>query len=385
MAISSTITFNKQRIKPDGTATVYLQVIIDSKRELISMDFSWPADLISKTMLLPRFKNDEEATDYMIVITSELNKINEISRLSRLANRDLTMQVFKNEYRNFENKGDFSHYMAEKIKYRYDKGIIRESTKNSHIGALNAMNLFQKPVIFNQISRQMMEDLKAYMLKKLNYDSDTVLTRLKCIRTYMNQAIEDGHIFTYPFGKGFKMPADQRRIEYLDEAEFATIKKYFYGNNLVPGSIKEQALRCYLFLCYTGIRISDFIKLTHANIKKEVLYFEPVKAKTGNNYNVEIPLHPEARKLINTQKGKLFIHPSEASLRKELSEIATKLEINSTCSPHTARHTFATRFLRAGGRLEVLQQLLGHEDIKSTMIYVHVDLPRKQAEMALLQ
>lgn len=385
MAISSTITFNKQRIKPDGTATVYLQVIIDSKRELISMDFSWPAELISKNILLPRYKNDEEATDYMIVITSELNKINEISRLARLANRELTMVAFKNEYRNYDNKGDFSHYMADKIKYRYDKGIIRESTKNSHIGALNALNLFQKPVIFNDIGKQMMEDFKAYMLKRLNYDSDTVLTRLKCVRTYMNQAIDDGHIFNYPFGKGFKMPADQRRIEYLDEPEFTKLKHFFYANNLVPGSIKEQALRCYLFLCYTGLRISDFQRLTHASIRKDVLFFEPTKAKTGTNFVVEIPLHPEAKRLINTQKGKLFTHPSEASIRKELAEIAVKLDINSTCSPHTARHTFATRFLRAGGRLEVLKELLGHEDIKSTMIYVHVDLARKKAEMDLMQ
>jgi len=39
---------------------------------------------------------------------------------------------------------------------------------------------------------------------------------------------------------------------------------------------------------------------------------------------------------------------------------------------HVARHTFATNFLIAGGRVEILQKILGHSKIDETMIYVHI-------------
>lgn len=384
MALSATLHFNKQRIKADGEATIYIQVIIDSQKEYINLKFSWMANLIdTKTnVIIPRFRNDSEHSDYAIILYTEFNKINEIQRLARLGGRELTMQEFRNEYKNFESKGDFTAYMLEKINYRFDKGIIRIRTKQSAIGSFNALCLFQKKVLFNEINRQFLEDFKAYLFTKLHYDSDSAKKHLTNLRTYMNQAKSDGHIFTYPFGDKFKMPAEGRRIEYLDEADFQKLKKHFWSGKLSGN--KEKSLRCYLFICYTGVRIGDFQALNHANIKKEILAYEPIKAQNDNQKVVEIPLHLEAKRLIKTIKGKLFEHPREEIMRADLSEIAQELEIQGTCSPHTARHTFATRFLRAGGRIEVLQQLLGHEDIKSTMIYVHVDMARKKAEMDLM-
>jgi len=40
--------------------------------------------------------------------------------------------------------------------------------------------------------------------------------------------------------------------------------------------------------------------------------------------------------------------------------------------PHTLRHTFATMYIRHGGKIEALQRILGHQDLKTTMIYVHL-------------
>jgi len=71
-------------------------------------------------------------------------------------------------------------------------------------------------------------------------------------------------------------------------------------------------------------------------------------------------------------------------MRAELAEVAQKLGLSQSCSPHQARHTFATRFLAKGGRIEVLQQLLGHQDINTTMKYIHIDKDRKTKEINLL-
>jgi site-specific recombinase XerD len=60
------------------------------------------------------------------------------------------------------------------------------------------------------------------------------------------------------------------------------------------------------------------------------------------------------------------------------------LGINKKISFHVARHTFATLFLKMGGKIQNLQQLLGHSSISTTMIYSHIILADANEEVFLL-
>lgn len=64
---------------------------------------------------------------------------------------------------------------------------------------------------------------------------------------------------------------------------------------------------------------------------------------------------------------------TDRHVRQIVTRLAAKAKIEGVrCSPHTLRHTGATLFIRYGGDPFSLQRLLGHSDISTTMVYVHM-------------
>jgi integrase/recombinase XerD len=129
------------------------------------------------------------------------------------------------------------------------------------------------------------------------------------------------------------------------------------------------------------LKISDlffdegFIKITGKGNKQR---FVPI----GNLTQKYIEIYLKNSRLdLKIQKGHedtLFLNRRGRGLTRAMiftiiKELATKIDLLKTISPHTFRHSFATHLLENGADLRSIQLMLGHESITTTEIYVHLD------------
>lgn len=378
MKYSYKLRMNAQRIRPDGTAALFHQVIIDAKKTTVPLNLYWPADKFDTdaSKILSRKRGDSVHEDYCRQIERQANAINEVFIWARLAKVTLTVESFQRELANQSSRYDFIAFWERAVEENEKKGLIGSSTAVSHRSSLATLKAYTPELPFNQLSKAWLDDYKTYLYRNLG--GNTVWKKLKEMRTYVNLAKGAGYIFDYPF-TGFKMPVLVNRIDYLNEKEFGILRDHFHS----PEIDKEHVLTCraFLFACYTGLRISDLMVVSWKDVRGGTLSFTPQKRTREIMEKVSVPLHAAAFALIPTTKGILIPTVVEQSMNRTIKVIARHLGLSQDISFHWARHTFATRFLRHGGGIEVLQQLLGHKDITTTMIYVHVDEERKRADI----
>lgn len=138
-----------------------------------------------------------------------------------------------------------------------------------------------------------------------------------------------------------------------------------------------------------GLRVSELINLQLSDLFFEEGYIQ-ILGK-GNKYRF-VPIHittirrlnfyiSEIRSQVTPKKedeDTVFLNRRGKRLTRQmifiiLKELAQKINLKKSIGPHTLRHSFATYLLKNGADLRVIQQLLGHESITTTEIYVHLD------------
>jgi integrase/recombinase XerD len=178
---------------------------------------------------------------------------------------------------------------------------------------------------------------------------------------------------------GRKLP-DTLTVQEIDQLIAAIDLSFAEGE-------RNRAILETLYGC--GLRVSELVSL-----KISDLFFEEgfIKITGKGNKQRFVPIGNATQKFIETyrklirthlkiEKGfedTLFLNRRGKQLTRAMiftiiKDLAIKINLNKTISPHTLRHSFATHLLENGADLRSIQLMLGHESITTTEIYVHLD------------
>ncbi|MCK5443453.1 MAG: site-specific tyrosine recombinase XerD [Maribacter sp.] len=119
----------------------------------------------------------------------------------------------------------------------------------------------------------------------------------------------------------------------------------------------------------------DFIKVTGKGDKQRFVPISEINKKYIAIYQREVRVHQTIQKgfediLFLNRRGKQL---TRAMIFTIIKQLAVQIDLGKNISPHTFRHSFATHLLKNGADLRAIQQMLGHESITTTEVYMHVD------------
>lgn len=177
-----------------------------------------------------------------------------------------------------------------------------------------------------------------------------------------------------------------RRIRFLTRDEAKSLIEH------APDHLKPVLVCCL----ETGGRISEVLALTLGDIDlgRGVLYFNQTNTKSGRQR--EIPLTPllaatlrERAKVrrINDPRGYVFTRFGKPmrDIRTAFSKARERAKLGRDVTVHTLRHTFAAMYIsRPGSDLNLLRDLLGHQDLRTSMIYAHLAPEYRKAAVPMM-
>lgn len=279
-----------------------------------------------------------------------------------------------------QTKKNFAHYLL------IERGLSANSVDSYSLDISKLINYLQKnsfQVSPPKISPEILQQFIYENAKLLNARSQSRM--ISGLKSFFDYLIFEGYRESNPMDlidspkTGRKLP-DTLSVKEIDRLIDAIDLSKNEGER--NKAILETLYGCGLRVSeLTDLKLSDlyfkegFIKVTGKGDKQR---FVPVGDITRDyildylsNSRADVQVQRQATDIVflNRRGNKL----TRAMIFTIVRQLATAANLQKKISPHTFRHSFATHLLENGADLTAIQQMLGHESITTTEIYMHVD------------
>lgn len=262
----------------------------------------------------------------------------------------------------------------------------RQVSKNTLLSYKRDIN--QLVTYFSSLDKKVVEateeDLQKYIiyLTTMGRSSATISRNVASIKAFYRYLLRNKLIKENIAEEVMAPKVEKKELSILSVSEIEKLLEQPSSKDL-----KGQRDKAMLELLYaTGIRVTELVSLLVTDINVNSGYIKVRKKEKERT----IPLSNTALRylkeyienvrplLIKTEdEQSLFINTNGQKMTRQgfwkiLKQYKDEAKIEKDLTPHTIRHSFAVHMLQNGAEVKSVQELLGHTDVASTMMYTHV-------------
>jgi len=373
------IKFRKSTIK-NKEGVLYFQLIHNRKTKLITSRFRlYPHEWNQRLSTIIMDNADNDRCIYLQNTRENLKlEIQQIYDLINILEKrsNYTVQELVEYYVNHS----FNGYFFPFIKHLIDKLETEKRSKTASIykTAQRSFSRFRygEDIRIERIDNLLIQQYETY-LKESSVRINSISCYMRALRAIYNQAVEKGLTTSKNPFKDVYTGIDKTLKRAVGEEVIAQL----HDLNLSEYPPLQQARDLFMFSFYTrGMSFIDMANLTQKNIKNGYLVYS--RSKTKQNLTIKIEKCIE--EIIERYKNLIienYLLPiyseqnrsSGSNLRtynKRLKRISEMLGLGKPLSSYVSRHSWATIALRKGISVQVISEGMGHENEKTTRIYL---------------
>lgn len=276
------------------------------------------------------------------------------------------------------NAGRFDMVPSFKAKTDFLAYFEKKSAGRNHSWklCLNHLRAYQSEIQISAIDEGWLEGFKAFLLGRVSQNS--ACTYFGLVITCLNFAVRERIISHNPSKRIERIKTLPVEKAFLTMEEIRRLERTPCRN--------PEVKRAFLFCCFSGLRISDVLKLDYSEVKAGRITFRQKKTKSVEY----LPISEQAKQLLYLNpdvipiSGRAFNLPSRTQAASVLAKWTADAGIDKHISFHSSRHTFATLALTSGLDLLSVSKLLGHSSMRHTVIYAKIVDEKLKSEVAKL-